>query len=69
MPGSIRVTRTPVPSSSCRADSPIAVTAHLVAEYSEPGNARRPATDPVSNKWPLASLSAGSVARIVSAAP
>ena len=30
-PGSISVTRTPVPFSSCRAASPIAVTAHFVA--------------------------------------
>ena len=32
IPGSISVTRTPVPFSSCRAASPIAVTAHFVAE-------------------------------------
>src|SRR5581483_2174343 len=50
IPGSIRVTRTPLPSSSSRADSPIAVTAHLVAEYKDPGSARRPATEPVSNR-------------------
>ncbi len=68
-PGSIRVTRTPVPLSSWRADSPIAVTAHLVAEYSEPGSALRPATEPVSNRCPLASVSGVIVARIVRAAP
>ena len=32
MPGSISVTRTPVPLNSWRAASPIAVTAHFVAE-------------------------------------
>jgi hypothetical protein len=32
MPGSISVTRTPVPFNSSRAPSPIAVTAHFVAE-------------------------------------
>jgi hypothetical protein len=31
-PGSMSVTRTPVPFSSCRAASPIAVTANFVAE-------------------------------------
>ena len=31
-PGSIRVVRTPVPFRSARMDSPIAVTAHFVAE-------------------------------------
>jgi predicted transcriptional regulator of viral defense system len=69
IPGSTTVTRTPVSCSSCRADSPIAVTAHLVAEYSDPGSARRPATEPVSTRWPRDCLSAGSVARMVSAAP
>ena len=68
-PGSISVTRTPVPSSSWRAASPIAVTAHFVAEYRDPGSARRPATEPVRSRWPRASLSAGIVARMVSAAP
>ena len=69
IPGSITVTRTPESLNSWRADSPIAVTAHLVAEYSDPGSARRPATEPVSSRWPLDSRSAGIVARIVSAAP
>ena len=32
MPGSITVTRTPVSLKSWRADSPMPVTAHLVAE-------------------------------------
>ena len=69
MPGSINVTRTPVSSISWRSASPIAVTAHFVAEYSDPGSARRPATELVSTKWPRASFTAGSVARIVNAAP
>src|SRR5690349_23670996 len=68
-PGSMSVTRTPVPLSSWRAPSPIAVTAHLVAEYSDPGSARRPATEPVSSRWPLDAVSALTVARMVSAAP
>jgi hypothetical protein len=45
------------------------VTAHLVAEYSDPGSARRPATELVRTKWPRASFTAGSAARIVRAAP
>ena len=32
MPGSIRVTRTPLPLTSWRSASPIALTAHLVHE-------------------------------------
>ena len=52
MPGSISVTRTPVPCRSWRAASPIAVTACLVHEYSEPGSARRPATLEVSSRCP-----------------
>jgi hypothetical protein len=31
MPGSMSVTRTPVPSKSCRAPSPMPVIAHFVA--------------------------------------
>ena len=69
MPGSITVTRTPLSLSSWRSDSPIPVIAHFVAEYSEPTTARRPATEPVSSMWPLLSLSASSVARMVRAAP
>ena len=52
IPGSISVTRTPVPCRSWRAASPIAVTACLVHEYSEPGSTRRPATLEVSSRCP-----------------
>ena len=59
IPGAITVTRTPVPSSSSRADSPIAWTACLVAEYSEPGMLRRPATEPVRSRCPFDFLQCG----------
>ena len=51
-PARSSVTRTPVACSSWRAASPIAVTACLVHEYSEPGSTRRPATLEVSSRWP-----------------
>ena len=69
IPGSISVTRTPLPLSSWRAASPIAVTACLVHEYSEPGSTRLPATLEVSSRCPRDSRSAGIVARSVRAAP
>ena len=69
IPGSISVTRMPVPCRSWRAASPIAVTACLVHEYIEPGRARRPATLEVSSRCPRDCFSAGIVARSVSAAP
>ena len=47
IPGAMIVVRTPVSLRSARIASPIAWTACLVAEYSEPGSARRPATEPV----------------------
>ena len=37
MPGSISVVRMPVSLRSARTASPIAVTAHFVTEYSDPG--------------------------------
>ena len=68
-PGWIRVTRTPVPTHSARMLAASALTAHLVAEYRLPGRVTRPATEPVSSRWPPDRVSAGSTARAVSAAP
>jgi len=45
------------------------VIENFVAEYSDPGSARRPARLDVSSRCPFVSTSASWVARIVSAAP
>src|SRR5580700_11103231 len=66
-PGWIRVTRTPVPTHSARMLAASALTAHLVAEYRLPGRVTRPATDPVSRRWPPDRASTGRTARAVSA--
>jgi hypothetical protein len=50
IPGSITVTLMSVSATAWRSASPMAVTANLVAEYSEPGSARRPAIDLVSRR-------------------
>ena len=63
------MTRTPVPTHSARMLAASALTAHLVAEYRLPGRVTRPATDPVSSRWPPDRVSAGSTARAVSAGP
>ena len=66
MPGSISVTRTPVSLKSWRADSPMPVTAHFVARVERALAARAGRRrDPVSRRWPVESISAGLVARIV----
>ena len=68
-PGWISVTRIPVPTHSARMPAASALTAHLVAEYRLPGRVTRPATDPVSSRWPPGRVSAGRAARAVSAGP
>ena len=69
MPGSISVTRTPVPRSSSRTLSPMPVTAHLLALYIEPGMTKRPAAEPVSKTWPLLAFSASKLQRSVRPTP
>ena len=62
-PGWIKVTRMPVAVASARMDWAMAVTAHLVAEYSCPGTVTRPAAEPVRIRCPRAGISAGRAAR------
>ena len=52
MPGAMIVVLIFVSETSWRRPSAMACTAHLVAEYSEPGRFTRPATEPVTRKWP-----------------
>lgn len=41
--------------SSARIACAIPVTAHLVADYSDPSMVTRPATEPMRTKWPVLS--------------